>query len=215
MTMTETAVPFTADPAWMRAHTAAWTQAQMGEGHLWRSGAACSVIVGKYEHNATLAIAAEMRRSVDTVECRARAVRVYVELSRYIRGVSERKYYSIARRNLSVSHMIVLANAFSKYEFEPRCYFDYLWLAYDGRMSSRELRAKIDEEQGGKQSPVRLSFVTWNEYGSKLRDETNSLLKLKDIQKNKPLIDALKQCKAAIESVTEEMVKDSKYASPR
>jgi hypothetical protein len=196
---------FVDDPLWQRAHEAAYRFEREANRDLWRSAAGCSVIVGKYEEGATFALASEMRKSIATVQDRARAIRVYVSMFPYLTDVSERKYARMARRGLSLSHMVALADMFARYEFEPRCYFDYLWMAYDGRMSSRALRQKVIEEQNGVEPTVRLPYMTWNELGRKLSKETIVLMNDKATQKNKALMIALKGVHSAVDNVNKVM----------
>lgn len=77
------------DPTYNRAAIAAVTQANKGEAHLWRSCFACALVVGQYERGATIALARNMRRSVDTVEARAQAAVTYHRLLAHFRADPE------------------------------------------------------------------------------------------------------------------------------
>lgn len=77
------------DPRRLAAHRAAVRESGLGERHLWRSCYYCAVIVGRYEKGATVALARELHRSVDTVEDRAKAAVTFFQLYKTFRASPE------------------------------------------------------------------------------------------------------------------------------
>lgn len=72
-----------------RAAQRALAYSEQGELKLWVSCFACAQIVGQYERGATIVLAHELHRSVDTVEARARAAHTYRVLFSYFRDSPE------------------------------------------------------------------------------------------------------------------------------
>lgn len=88
-----------------RAHVAAVVNMRRGDGCRWRAAFAAAVVVGRYERGATLALARDLNRSVDSVERLARAAVTYLALHRLLANVPNLpERLRKLRRELPVSH---------------------------------------------------------------------------------------------------------------
>jgi len=117
----------------------------------WISALHCSMVVGKYDKGATLALADDMGVSVDTVEDLARAYSLFREMGEFEDG-KYRLFVFAARRApyIYTSHFRAIADAKKSYSLSVLQALDMLMdvVQSEGGISSRNVDAHAREKFG-------------------------------------------------------------------
>lgn len=94
-----------------------------GDESKWCSAAMCAQVAGSYQRGATLGLAAEMNKSVDTVESMAHAYDLYSDLKAY-----SARYVRNARKTpgIYLSHFTALYDIKKRYNLDIEQTFDLL-----------------------------------------------------------------------------------------
>lgn len=144
----------------------------------WRSCLWCSRVVGKYDRGATLGLADDMGKSIDTVEDRAHAYMIFEQMCNYENG-EFRPFVFAARRSPFIywSHFRALWDA--KNSYETITLLDLINTLMDivqaeGGISSRKVDEHIQKKYG--------ETKKWQYYGKKI----NNAIMLAIEDKNMP-----------------------------
>lgn len=118
--------------AWRRGSDARWEFAE-----------AAADVVGGYEVGATLSLAEQIKRRVDTVENHAVAWKLWTKVKDY----PDAELY---RKQLDIGHWIAVARHWRSKKWDEETAFDWLVLARDGGWVVEQLREEISKVYGGK-----------------------------------------------------------------
>lgn len=133
-------------PIVIRAHDAAVRHSRAGYVSRWRACWAAAVVVGQRKPGLTRALAADLCRSVDTVESMARAAVTYAELHRHFRDIPEASARLRAlRRALPWSHWAAIGRLMRAHDLTPLDALSALDTASAEGLSVAELSAHVTD----------------------------------------------------------------------
>lgn len=148
---------------------------QKGDSSLWCAAAMSAQIMGNYSRGATLGLAQELNKSVDSVEAMAHAYNIYSDLKAY-----NPRYVRLARKTPGVylSHFRVLSDIKSRYDLDLEQIFDLLEdivqaTLTDNKISSRDVEAHA-QSRFGKERP-------WVYYAQRTYREIDKTLSCPDL----------------------------------
>lgn len=159
------------DPNRVYLHAMAVRAYRAGNAMIWITCACAERIVGTYKRGATLALATDIGRSVDTVEDMAHASELYHRLMRYFRGdsvTSKRKYRYLVpqlrdiRRRLYYSHFATMWTIWrQRPDMTPLDVFSQLETASAEGIGTRGM----DKGASGSEGTDAIILPVWNLQG--------------------------------------------------
>ena len=149
---------------------------QSSDKAMWLSSVWCEKVVGGYERGATLGLADDMSRSVDTVEDRSHGYELFKRLC-LLDGGTYRRFVFEARRApyIHFSHFRALhdfQNIFELHDAQIISLLQDIVMA-EGGISSRSLESHIGQKYGDSR--------TWKFYARKTMKELSKLLNQPDL----------------------------------
>lgn len=144
----------------------------------WKSALFASRIVGKYDRGATLGLADDCGKSIDTIEDRAHAYMLFEKLCELDDGVARRFVFNARRAPfIYLSHFRALYDIQGIYKLSDHQILNLLIdiVQSEGQLSSR----KLEDHARGRYGIER----TWDYYGERAMKEISKTLQSPDLPK--------------------------------